>query len=188
MIRMPSWNKTAGFTLIELLITLVILAIVLGYAMPKFRTLLDNGRTVALSEEFSSAINFARIEAIKRGKPVSLCKSTNASSCDAAGNDWNVGYLVYVEGQASEVATTTSIASSGLLKVYPPTVASKSSIDVKRGVANVQFLRFTSLGALAKNINSEAVITTKLTNCDGVQREITLKLSGSMSVVKKPCS
>lgn len=185
-----NWDKSQGFTLVELMIVLTVIAILMSVVVPGFRTMFANNNAATLSEDFASAVSYARVEAVKRGKPVSLCRSnTGGTGCDDTGNDWNVGYLIYLEGETSETATTTSVATDGILKVYPSSIASKSSIDVKRDTSNVKFLRFTGLGTLARNVDKEAVITTKAANCKGSQqREITLKLSGSMSVVKKPCT
>lgn len=182
-------DKSQGFTLVELMIVLTVIAILMSVVVPGFRTMFANNHAATLSEDFASAISYARVEAVKRGKPVSLCRSSNGTGCDTTGDDWNIGYLIYLEGEASETATTTSVATDGVLKVYPSSIASKSSIEVIRDTNKVKFLRFTGLGTLARNVDKEAVVTTKAANCKGSQqREITLKLSGSMSVVKKPCT
>jgi type IV fimbrial biogenesis protein FimT len=183
-------DKTQGFTLVELMIVLAVIAILMSIVVPGFQTMFANNNAATLSEDFASAVSYARVEAVKRGKPVSLCRSnSDGTDCDDTGDDWNVGYLIYLEGQASETDASTSLATDGVLKVYPSAVDLNGSIEVTRGVDNVKFLRFTGLGTLARNVDSEAVITTKVANCKGSQeREITLKLSGSMSVVKKPCT
>jgi type IV fimbrial biogenesis protein FimT len=183
-------DRSQGFTLIELMIVVAIVAILLSIVVPGFRTMFANNNAATLSEDFASAISYARVEAVKRGKAVSLCRSNTAGTdCDDSGNDWNVGYLIYLEGKTSETDTATSVPTDGVLKVYPSSLESKSSIEVVRDSNPVKFLRFTSLGTLARNVDKEAVITTTVANCKGNQtREITLKLSGSVSVAKKTCT
>ena len=75
-------KTSRGFTLIELLMTIVIAAIVLGFAVPSFQLMLENNRLVTQVNEVVSAVNMARSESIKRG--------TNVTMTAAAGfqNGW----------------------------------------------------------------------------------------------------
>src|SRR5690606_41924737 len=85
-----------GFTIIELMVTLAVLAIVLGIAIPSFNTQIQRNGSLGLGEEFVSALNFARTEAIKRRAPVSICASNAAvSACD--GTDRSNGWIVFVD-------------------------------------------------------------------------------------------
>lgn len=92
-------SRNSGFTLIELLITLAVLAIILAFGVPSFRTLIENNGVTTQANTFLSAINLARAEAIKRGAQVSLIAESGGFSdgyCVAAG--------VYLDCDAAEVA------------------------------------------------------------------------------------
>ena len=94
-------RKTAGFTLIELLIGLVVLAILLATAIPAFRTFLQNNRLDAEANDFVAAAQLARAEALKRGRDVTICSSSNGTSC---GGPFRDGWIVIVDpGGADEV-------------------------------------------------------------------------------------
>jgi len=59
-----------GFTLIEVMITLVLLAILLGVAMPNFSQMLRDNRAASDLNAFVAMFNFARSEAAGRGQAV----------------------------------------------------------------------------------------------------------------------
>jgi type IV fimbrial biogenesis protein FimT len=43
-----------------------------------------------------SALNIARSESVKRGIPVSVCSSTNGTTC-AGSTTWNTGWIVFTD-------------------------------------------------------------------------------------------
>ena len=86
----------SGFTLIELLMVIAIAAILLTVGAPSFSALIQNNRLATSSNQFVSNLSFARSEAIKRGRTVSLCKSNNQTSCNN-GLNWEAGWIVFVD-------------------------------------------------------------------------------------------
>ncbi len=96
-------RRDGGFSLIELMGTLMIFALLLGAGLPAYESLVEDNRMVTNVNELSAAIQFARSEAIKRGVPVRICISANASlnngGC-SGGSDWSGGWNVRVVGGA----------------------------------------------------------------------------------------
>ena len=181
-------RKNSGVTVIELMVVLVVVGVLASLAAPSFQAMIANNKIAAFSEELTSAINFARVEAVKRSTFVSLCRTTDGATCASAG-DWNTGFLVYVDNSATETATTTGIATSGLLKVYPAVDTKGGVIDVKRNGSAISFVRFNSLGALAKNSSGDATFGVSFKNCKGNQKRVTtLKSSGIASTARQACS
>ncbi len=82
-----------GFTLIELLVTITVLAILLGVGVPGLRDFVLNNRQVSAVNEMVASLQYARTEAISRNRNVSLCPSSNGTSC--SGSEWAVGWIVF---------------------------------------------------------------------------------------------
>lgn len=91
-------NRTGqeGYTLVELMVTLAILAIALAIAIPSVRDYFANARRLTVTNDLVGDLSYARMEAIRQGQLVTVCGSSNGSSC-VAGNDWSGGHLVFVD-------------------------------------------------------------------------------------------
>lgn len=108
--------KQSGVTLVELLTTLAVFSILLGMAVPGYGFLVNNTRLAGFTNQLSSALSYARSEAIKRGVRVSLCKTASANSstpvCDT-GAGWQHGWLVFVDrGVIGEFEGTDRLLSA----------------------------------------------------------------------------
>ncbi|TBW50995.1 prepilin-type N-terminal cleavage/methylation domain-containing protein [Marinobacter halodurans] len=82
-----------GFTLIELLVTLALVGIIAGFAIPSFAQLIANNRMSSTSNVFIGALNYARTEAVKRGRTVEITAISSAGSA----NEWGGGWRVWVD-------------------------------------------------------------------------------------------
>jgi type IV fimbrial biogenesis protein FimT len=89
-------RRPQGFTLWELLCTLGIAAVVLTAGVPAFRTFLLDARLTADVNGWVLAVQLARSEAAKRGRPVIVCKSDDTRRCGAADLPVDAGWMVYV--------------------------------------------------------------------------------------------
>lgn len=107
-------NKTKGFTLIELLVTLAVAAIIATIAVPGFSELMRSNRAVTDVNKLVTALNYTRSEAVRRGERVTLCPSSDGSSC-AAGTDWVDGWIAFSDPDASGAPAADG---SDLLRVW----------------------------------------------------------------------
>lgn len=95
-----------GFTLIELIITLALAAIILTFAVPNMRSVIQNNRFATQANDFIADLSYARSEAIRRRTPVSVCKTANPTSatpvCDGnVNNGWQEGRVIFVDANGN---------------------------------------------------------------------------------------
>ena len=96
-------NKALGFTLIELLVTIALFSILAALALPSFTSLLSSNRTTSYLQEATGAIRYARSEAIKRNRVVTICASADQASC---GGNWQQGWIVFDDANADGAYTS----------------------------------------------------------------------------------
>lgn len=87
----PRLNK--GFTLIELVVALSVFSVLLMFAIPSFRTMLQNSRMNSSSDALVNALNYARSTALDNALNVKVCPigPLNSTTC---GTNWSAGWIV----------------------------------------------------------------------------------------------
>lgn len=137
--------RVRGFTLIELMVTLMLTGSVLTFATPPMRDMLMNTRLSIHVNDWLAANRFARAEAIKRGRLVTICRSVDADkgrdACDTSpaegrtSSDWGVGWLIFVENSSNSLGVVGPgdeiLLRQGELpqKVYGPASTKKISYN-----------------------------------------------------------
>jgi type IV fimbrial biogenesis protein FimT len=86
--------RSAGFTLIELITVSTIVAILLAIGVPSFRYVTQANRSTSEINGLLGDLQFARAEAIREGQTVTVCPSTNQTSC-SGGPSWQGGWIVF---------------------------------------------------------------------------------------------
>jgi len=91
-----------GFTLLELMIVLALAAVILAIGAPNFGEFRRNARLTGDANDFLTAVQVARTEAVKQQRPVSLCATDDPLAADAtcsAAADFG-GWLVFTDPDA----------------------------------------------------------------------------------------
>lgn len=158
-------TKSAGFTLIELMIVLVIASVLIGIAIPSFRTMVQNNRMTSQVNEMSGALQFARMEAVKRGNGVRLSARDGAA--------WASGIVVWQDANANNVFN-----AGEELRFWEPISSTQTLIST-----NVTFT-FNGNGTVS-NQDTFALCDDR-TGETG--RQINLLISGVISVSRVPCA
>jgi type IV fimbrial biogenesis protein FimT len=106
-------NRTSGFTLVEMLIAVTLVAILLTIGIPSFRFVTNSNRIAGEINGLLGDMQFARSEAVKEGRPVTVCVSTDGANCatGASANAWQSGWIVFsdVNGNAAVDGATDVI-------------------------------------------------------------------------------
>ena len=88
-------GRPRGFSLLELMITLLLLAIVTAIALPSFSNIIMRATLGSQARELMAGALMARSEAIKRNQVVTLCASSNGTSC--TDDSWAAGWIVLAQ-------------------------------------------------------------------------------------------
>jgi type IV fimbrial biogenesis protein FimT len=163
-----------GFTIIELMLTITVLAVLLGLAVPSFLETVRNNRLISQNNEFIGALNFTRSEAVKRSNPVSMCASADNVTCTGS-TDWGTGWIIFEDLDANGDAGATE----PVLQVAPAIQNEFTLVATNRA-----FVRFGSSG-----MTSGAEIFSLLRpTCVGLRaRRIDVSLVGRVSTTTVAC-
>ena len=83
-----------GMTLLELVVVMAAMGVLLAIAVPSFVAMTQTNRVASEVNALSGDFQFARAEAIKEGLPVTICTSSDGSSCSTSAS-WNAGWIVF---------------------------------------------------------------------------------------------
>jgi type IV fimbrial biogenesis protein FimT len=90
-----------GFTIIELMIVVALAAVLLTIGIPGFQEMVQDNRRASATVEMISAIQIARSEAVKLNAPMTLCPSSDGSSC--SGTAWETGWIAFIDDDLDDV-------------------------------------------------------------------------------------
>ena len=89
-------NTQSGFTLTELLVVMTIVGIIVGLGVPSFKYVTTANRVAAEANALLADMQYARSEAVREGQTVTVCASTDGSSCvGGTGTSWQGGWIVF---------------------------------------------------------------------------------------------
>lgn len=174
-----------GFTLVELMVTLAVAAVVLALALPSFQRLMQSNRADTIGNEFATALTFARMEALKQARRVTICASNDGVAC--AGG-WGDGYIVFVDSAATDAAVPDP--ALGAIKKWGARSDGVSLAARFDGATDTNYIRFTSLGGFARPAGGETRVEVDVivAACSGINvPRITVGLTGMVSSIDRAC-
>lgn len=193
-------KKNTGFTLVELMITMFIVGILLAVGVPSLKIMMQGNQWVATSNELVSALHVARSEAIKLNKKVTICISSDGTSCLTNSNKWQKGWIIFVDANGDQIGTgancetITDINSDCLLRVHDAIDDSQLSVTGKFDSINqdIEFFTFSSRG-LPKDNGAPRSGTLNVCSYDDSNniidsRAVVLGISGRVRVSDNPAA
>jgi type IV fimbrial biogenesis protein FimT len=136
-------NRTHGFTLIELMVSLSILAILLGVAVPSFSSFTASQRVRAASTQLRTDLVLARSEALKRNRNVTIRPRLTAG--------WQSGWIVVVEDSGQELRAHNDVGNGISMGAEPEAITFNASGRVASPTGSVQI----DLSATAGSANAQ---------------------------------
>ena len=100
-LRCSSRRRTLGMTLVETMVCLLIVGLLASLAAPAFRDMLVRQRIASVRTELTTAMQWARWEALRRNAPVALQQRRDCSEFLQTQNDWHCGWTVVVATAAN---------------------------------------------------------------------------------------
>lgn len=87
-------GSDTGFTLIEAIITLAIVSIMMGYAIPSASHIMKRAQATTAINWLVVSVNFTRHAAVTYRTTVTLCPSTTGRAC---GGPWHDGIIAFTD-------------------------------------------------------------------------------------------
>jgi type IV fimbrial biogenesis protein FimT len=123
--------------MLELVMVMSIAAILMAIAIPSYRYVTNANRIAAEINGLLGDMQYARAEAIKEGQTVTVCVSTNGTSCSAANLNWQNGWIVFSDVNGDQTFTA---ATDTLLRVQAA-FSSTDTFVANNALAAVTFNR-----------------------------------------------
>lgn len=114
-----STRRLGGFTLVELMATVAVLGVLAVVAVPAMQGLVNGNRLRATSGELQAAIQIAKTEAVRRNVPVTLCGSSDGSTC-ASTTSWTRWVIRGRDPATGTVDVIRSDAPAGNVQISGP--------------------------------------------------------------------
>lgn len=155
---MMNKNKTLGFTLMELLISVLILGILAGVAVPQYSQMATKNRLVNESEKVLHYLIYARSEAVKNNANVTVSFSTGANWCVGLSDS---GACNCTTANSCTLTTNTSGGNATVEKVINVSTSSGFSLTVDNSLNNADF---DPLRGMLQKANAPTTGTLTLSN------------------------
>ena len=176
-------RRPLGFTLVELISAVGVMAILAALAMPSIARIVDSTRLTAISNDFLSSVYLARSEAVKRNRPVGLCKSATGVSCTSTGG-WEQGWIVFHD------PNNNGSADAGEAVVHH-TQALPQGFKLSGNLNVAKYISFTPFGRTRMVSGAFQAGTLTLCKANGTEigaREIVINHVGRARVNKRSIS
>lgn len=174
-ITAPGNRWLMGFTLVELMVVLAVSAILIMVAAPNLTDMATSAKLNSESDRWIASAHLARSEAIKRNRLVTLCATTDGSTCATSGGAqvWASGWLI-----------GHTVAGTWTVLAQEAATATGYRLEVASGTTPVYAVVFQPTGV--DSTTATAVICRSKPSGNLQQRTIQLSTTGRTQLSKTP--
>lgn len=118
-------KQQAGFTLVELMVTMAVVGILAGVAIPATRAFVQDERQYTQAQRLWLSLNLARSESRKQDVSITVCPSTDGLSCSNSATGWSKGFIVLssAPGTVKPAMTVPALPTGTTLSEAAPLTA-----------------------------------------------------------------
>jgi type IV fimbrial biogenesis protein FimT len=157
-------RKHSGFTLVELMIVVVVIAVIATVAIPNLRQIVQKSQVKDASSGIAGAMMLARTQAIKQGRDVEVCTSTNGTNCTLANYDWENGWIVAdFNTSVAITSTTTPVAIYRVVDDLDNDVSITPYVTTPGTTTIIGIVTYRSDGTAVTKNNSSATVGASAT-------------------------
>jgi type IV fimbrial biogenesis protein FimT len=167
-------RSSRGFSLMELMVGITVLGVLLGLAVPTFRQFSQNNSVTAAQNDLVTSFSFARSEALRRNRPVSVCASTDGAAC---GDEtvWKTGWMAFTDRGIAGTVDSDDV----VLQVWQ---SPNSNLAFNAGTST--FVQYLPTGMSA----SAVTMDVSYSGCKGLhKRHVEVLATGSVSGTLVAC-
>lgn len=176
IVHQTGMSPLRGFSLAETLIVLAVAAILAGIAVPSFAALMRETRLTTVTNDLLSTLYFARSEAVKRNRRVTVCTSVTQDGC-AENIGWQSGWIVFEDRDGDGQRSSTE----QILVVAP---RQELALTISGNLPVRDYVSYVPTGETRSR--SGALQMGVVTACDsGTAKRIVIAATGRPRVVRQ---
>jgi type IV fimbrial biogenesis protein FimT len=179
-------TRQSGFTLFELMIALAMVGILVGVAAPSFNNWGRQTRVVTAQNDFVTALNYARSEAVRRSRLVTVCSTTGFTACDSSAGAFASGWMAFTDNLGSGQGTLGS--GEEILQTWRG--PGDDSVSFTSTGTDSAWITFTGTGLVSPNTGTKTYLLQSVacTPEETKRRRITVSPIGAVRTDKVACT
>src|SRR3569833_241544 len=130
-------NPQQGLTLVELMVTVAVMATIMAVGIPSYRYVTTSNRVSAEVNGLLLDLQFARSEALKQGRTITVCPASATLTC-AGDTKWQNGWIVIMDINGNGQVDSTNEA---VLKTQPSFAANNDTFVSDNSVQSITYNR-----------------------------------------------